>query len=327
MTVVSNSPTMWPSIGFDRAESYYTVVSTVAVIYDWVLTFDQEVELVWKRRWSVMSVLYLALRYGGIIYAVLDVPANITTLYLTDAVSIFFDFQQWWVFIIANIILGVIMIFRLHAMYQRSRKMLIFLVVFFSTVTIISGVITVIQSTHLTAEELVLSGIYQCDYEGTSLPLSAITWILGTVWEVLALYLSVRIAMNHFRERLSTGSIIEDCFTVLIKSHVFYFASFVAVASFRISFISPNLPVGPSVTDSHPSDCSSIVQNESSAGAELYYAVALLSSLLQMFLLGPRLVLSVREHSARLVNNFDEATGVTTLAFQQSAVVSTGGGV
>lgn len=138
----------------------------------------------------------------------------------------------------------VIMITRLHAMYSRSRKMLIFLVIFFLAVVITSGVITVIQSSHITGgklwwcleglqrvkltiqipEELVLSGTYLCDFKGASSNLSAITWILGTVWEALALYLAVRIAMKHFRERLSTGSIIEDCFTVLIKSHVFYFA-------------------------------------------------------------------------------------------------------
>jgi len=183
--------------------------------------------------------------------------------------------------------------------------MLIFLVVFFLTVTTTSAVITVIQSTRITGEELILSGTYQCNYEGNSFLLSAVTWVLGTVWEALALYLSVRVAIKHFRERLSTGSIIEDCFTVLIKSHVFYFASFAAVASFRISFISPNLP------------------NGSSAGAELYYAVALVSALLQMFLLGPRLVLSVREHGTRLVDDSDGATAMTTVAFQESTLVST----
>ncbi|KAG1809813.1 uncharacterized protein HD556DRAFT_1435540 [Suillus plorans] len=297
MTIVSNSPDFWWYIQYYRVESYYTVASTVVVIYDWALTFEQEFELVWKRRWSVTSVLYLALRYGGIIYAVFDIPGTV------------FDFEQWWMFTIANIMLGVIMITRLHAMYQRSRKMLIFLVVFFLTVTTTSAVITVIQSTHITGEELILSGTYQCNYEGNSLLLSAVTWVLGTVWEALALYLSVRIAIKHFRERLSTGSIIEDCFTVLIKSHVFYFASFAAVASFRISFISPNLPSG------------------SSAGAELYYAVALVSALLQMFLLGPRLVLSVREHGTRLVDDSEGATAMTTVAFQECTLASTDSGM
>ncbi|KAG2036225.1 hypothetical protein BDR03DRAFT_960564 [Suillus americanus] len=201
------------------------------------------------------------------------------------------------------------MITRLHAMYQRSRNMLIFLVVFFLAVTITSGIITVIQSSHITGEELVLSGTYQCNYGGNSILLSATTWILGTVWEALALYLAARVAIKHFRERLSTGSIIEDCFTVLIKSHVFYFASFAAVASFRISFLSPNLP------------------NGSSEGDELYYGVSLISALLQMFLLGPRLVLSVREHSTKLVADYDEATGMTTIAFREHAPVSIDGGV
>lgn len=308
MTLISNDPEWWPWIEFERVESYFAVASTVAVIYDWALTFEQEFELVWKRRWSLMSVLFLGLRYGGILYSVMDVPASITTLFVTDAGCTFFDYEQWWMFTVVNIILGVIMIARLHAMYSRSRKMLIFLVVFFLTVSITSGVITVIQSSHITAEELVLSGTYQCDFEGNSFLLSAITWILGTVWEALALYLAVRIAIKHFRERLSTGSIIEDCFTVLIKSHVFYFASFAAVASFRISFLSPKLPSGDST------------------GAELYYGVSLISALMQMFLLGPRLVLSVREHSTQLAADSDDATGMTTIAFER-ALVSTGDNV
>jgi len=40
----------------------------------------------------------------------------------------------------------VIMIARLHAMYQQSRKMLVFLAVSFLALTIISGVFTVIDS-------------------------------------------------------------------------------------------------------------------------------------------------------------------------------------
>ncbi|KAG2036216.1 hypothetical protein BDR03DRAFT_466580 [Suillus americanus] len=309
MTIVSNDPNWWPTIDFFRVESYYVVASTVVVIYDWALTFEQEFELVWKRRWSLMSVLYLCLRYFGIVCSVLNIPPSNVTLSVTDAVSTVFNFEQWWMFAIANIILGVIMITRLHAMYQRSRKMLIFLVVVFLAVAITSGVITIIQSSHITGEELVLSGTYQCNYGGNSILLSAITWILGTVWEALALYLAARVAIKHFRERLSTGSIIEDCFTVLIKSHVFYFATFAAVASFRISFLSPNSP------------------NGSSEGDELYYGVLLISAFLQMFLLGPRLVLSVREHSTKLVADSDDATAMTTIAFQADAPVSTGGSV
>ncbi|KAG1773458.1 hypothetical protein EDD22DRAFT_857673, partial [Suillus occidentalis] len=40
------------------------------VVYDWVLTIGQEIELIWRQRWSLMSVLYLVIRYIGIPYSV-----------------------------------------------------------------------------------------------------------------------------------------------------------------------------------------------------------------------------------------------------------------
>ncbi|KAG1856442.1 hypothetical protein F4604DRAFT_1798359 [Suillus subluteus] len=69
------------------------------------------------------------------------------------------------------------------------------------------------------------------------------TWILGTVWEVLALCLAVWIAVNHLRElrRHPTNGIIGDCFTVLMKTHVSYFASFLVISCFEIGLFSPTL--------------------------------------------------------------------------------------
>jgi len=78
------------------------------------------------------------------------------------------------------------------------------------------------------SEEVVLSGIYLCtgELEGKSLFLSEMTWILGFAWETLALALAVWIAIKHFRElqRTSTGWAVGDCYTILLQTHVFYFA-------------------------------------------------------------------------------------------------------
>ncbi|KAG2101138.1 hypothetical protein BD769DRAFT_1508479 [Suillus cothurnatus] len=38
-------------------------------MYDWVLTLGQEIELIWRQRWSFMTVLYLVIRYIGILYS------------------------------------------------------------------------------------------------------------------------------------------------------------------------------------------------------------------------------------------------------------------
>jgi len=73
---------------------------------------------------------------------------------------------------------------------------------------------------------MVLSGIHICYYEGNGLLMTEITWILGCAWETLALSLAVWIAIKHFRElrRTSTGWAVGDCYTILIQTHVFYFA-------------------------------------------------------------------------------------------------------
>ncbi|KIK34828.1 hypothetical protein CY34DRAFT_812636, partial [Suillus luteus UH-Slu-Lm8-n1] len=49
---------------------HFAVAAGVVVVYDWVLTIGQEIELIWRQRWSLMTVLYLVIRYIGIPYSV-----------------------------------------------------------------------------------------------------------------------------------------------------------------------------------------------------------------------------------------------------------------
>jgi hypothetical protein len=125
--------------------------------------------------------------------------------------------------------------------------MLIFLVIIFLAVNIACGVIALIVFDYLvggklylstsrtqligkTLGELIFSSMYVCYYgfEADIQLFFSMAWMLNTVWEVFALCLSVWIAVKHFRDLRrfgpSTGSIIGDCFKVLIKSHMLYFA-------------------------------------------------------------------------------------------------------
>ncbi|KAG2032574.1 hypothetical protein BDR03DRAFT_985618 [Suillus americanus] len=221
-----------------------------------------------------------------------------------------------WMADVVNVILGVIMIVRLHAMYQRSRKVLIFLVAIFMAIRIANAVMTAIITMQSSAEEFVLSGTYLCMFDsmGDSVFLASMTWILGTVWEVLVLCLAVWIAVKHFRElrQHSTRGIIGDCFTVLMKTHGSYFASFLAISCFQIGFISPTL-----------------IANSYSLDAQIYGGFAQIFQFVELFVLGPRLILGVREYHAnlRLVANSGSATAMTSIAFQEHVHVSTGSSV
>ncbi|KIK36118.1 hypothetical protein CY34DRAFT_811557 [Suillus luteus UH-Slu-Lm8-n1] len=228
--------------------------------------------------------------------------------------------------------LQVIMIARLHAMYQGSRTMLIFLVIIFLTVNIACVVLAAIGLKYAVAgkfcllacrtlligqtlEELILSGMHMCDfgYEGDARLLISMVWMFNTVWEVLALCLSVWIAVKHFRDlrRLgpSTGSTIGDCFRVLIRSHVLYFASFAGVSCFEL------ISLSPAFSNSH------------SIGIVMFDGTGAVLSVVQMFVLGPRLILSVREYHAKLVAGSDAEISMNSIVFQEHVHISTSGTV
>ena len=65
----------------------------------------------------------------------------------------------------------------------------------------------------------------------------------------------------------------------------------------------------------------SFLQNSSIFGGVLQ-----ILSFGQMFVVGPRLILSVREYHAELVANSDEGTAMTRIAFQAGIPVSTASG-
>ncbi|KAG2049266.1 hypothetical protein BDR06DRAFT_1012229 [Suillus hirtellus] len=303
MTIVSNDPAWWPAINVYRFSSYFGVAAFVGVTYDWSLTFGQEVELIWRQHWSLMTVLYLSARYLGILYAATSILRFI--IYIV----------QIWVGVLVSALLWVIIIARLHAMYQQSRKILIFLIVTFLAINTFDGVNSVLMTIHTSGEELILSGTYLCTigYTGDALVLGSAAWILSIVWETLTLCLAVWIAVKHFRElRLhAAGGIIGDCFMVLMKTHVAYFATFVAVSCFQI------------IIDSSPTSSTSQYSLED----ETLYGLFAILEAVQVFVLGPRLILGVREYHAKLVTDSDAATDVTSIAFQERVHISTSSSV
>ncbi|KAG2142014.1 hypothetical protein BD769DRAFT_47611 [Suillus cothurnatus] len=314
MTLVSTVPSWWPLINATLIGSYFAVAGSVGVIYDWGLTFGKEIELIWRQRWSLMTFLYLSVRYAGIGHAVIIILSSVPTIPMTDAVSINMYNSMSWMGGVVEPLLGVIMIARLYAMYQRSRKVLIFLVVIFLAITIANAVMVAIMTKQVTAEEFVLSGTYQCliDFTKDYLFLNSMTWMLSTVWEVLTLCLAVWIAVKHFRElrQHSASGIIGDCFTVLMKTHLSYFVSFLAISCFYIGLFSPTISANPYSTET-----------------QTYAGLAQIFQSVQMFVLGPRLILGVREYHAEHVANSDTASAMTSIAFEECVHVSTGSSV
>ncbi|KAG1759220.1 hypothetical protein EDD22DRAFT_956127 [Suillus occidentalis] len=298
---------------------HFSVAAAAVVVYDWVLTIGQEIELIWRQRWSLMTVLYLVTRYIGIPYSVVNVLVTMPLVSLTDAhndyIGNILNYALNWTNIVMTAMLDVIMIARLYAMYQGSRTMLIFLVITFLSVNICCAVLAAIGFMNVVAEEIMLSGLHMCNYnyEGDVQLQMSMVWMLNTVWEVLVLCVSIWIAVKHFRDlrRLgpSTGSIVGDYFRVLIQSHVLYFASFAGVSCFQLINISPAL------------------SNSNPAAVLIFGSIRFVLVVVQMFVLGPRLILSVREYHAKLIADSDAEISMNSIVFQEHVHISTSGTV
>ncbi|KAG1883610.1 hypothetical protein F4604DRAFT_258742 [Suillus subluteus] len=283
----------------------FAVASSTVVIYNWILTSGQEFELIWSQPWSLITVLYLGVRCLGVIYCSTIILWRVPTVSVNDAVGNILWRLHTWTPVVTIVTLGVIMTIRIYAMYERSRKILIFLAVILLTLSITTGVLLAIVESHDRSEKLILSGIYQCttySTEANTPLLIGMDWeyVTGLIWEVLALSFAVWIVIKHFRElqRQSRWN-IKDCFTVLIKTHVLYFAAFAVMSFFAFGNLSNNL------------------SNLSSVGVQIYDGITQIVYAVQLFVLGPRLILSIRAHHAWLLADSDEGTVMTTIAFQE----------
>ncbi|KAG2143679.1 hypothetical protein DEU56DRAFT_910809 [Suillus clintonianus] len=331
---VSNDPTLWPFLSAVQFSGYFQVVSFAVVVYDWALTFAQEFELIWRQRWSFMTVIYICVRYIGILFSLYHLPTiespspndrysgysapTPDILILIQPLTAFLhrgNFSYFiWIFapVVVNAMLGAIMMARIHAMYGRSSKMLIFLAALLLVSTISTGVVAIIGLGY-SRGEAILCGyhVYLYSIDTNGLNPDYVRIIPTIIWEILAFFLAVWIAIKHLRElrQSQSGSTIGDCFTVLMQSHMLYFLAFAVMACLDLGSLSPY------ITSSY------------GLGVEVYYGILYIFQGFQMCVLGPRLILSVREYHAKLMARSDGGTHMTSIAFQAGADALTGGDV
>ncbi|KAG2033843.1 hypothetical protein BDR03DRAFT_966670 [Suillus americanus] len=97
------------------------------MLYEYLLLLDKEVNYVWKRPWSLMSCLYLIVRYfgGGLLYIPESVSYGLIVL-IEWGFSVYFWFAE------------AILIWRLYAICNQSKLLLHVLVGLFLPIVALS---------------------------------------------------------------------------------------------------------------------------------------------------------------------------------------------
>ncbi|KAI0799751.1 hypothetical protein BC629DRAFT_1591903 [Irpex lacteus] len=180
------SPTAVRIATLTRTVSYSEVASVTILAWDVLIMFSDEVELIWKQRWTPAKALYLLARYLplGFQLALLAINTDGTTgLHFTGE-----QCRKWMIFqaIVLQMVIttvDIILIMRLFALYNKSRLLLILLsTTFLAEITYLSYNLATVTPRLGFAEDC---------FVRSSPPSFIIYWIVSLVFETLLFVLTL----------------------------------------------------------------------------------------------------------------------------------------
>ncbi|KIJ64936.1 hypothetical protein HYDPIDRAFT_28282 [Hydnomerulius pinastri MD-312] len=252
--------------------NYVSVGIVAAVSYDYILTFLQEVEYIWLRPWTLMSMMFLVIRYFGLTAAM----SYIDTSFINESVN--------WANLFFKAVADLVMILRIHAMYNRSRLVLgILLAVYISAIIFpaVSLGIYFNPNTHLSVEviNVVLCTIVLNVPSQLTIYLYVPELVLSSLLCIFAL---VRFVTHALEMRRALGKWQSNRYMKLLvqESILYYIVGLYFNIMDLVWFVT-------------------LAQTSGFPGNLILVPMAL--SLIGPYVLAPRLVISVREFHSRVV--------------------------
>ncbi|TFK47652.1 hypothetical protein OE88DRAFT_1665918 [Heliocybe sulcata] len=202
---------------------YAELASSSIVVFDHLVTLDQEIELIWKARWTPGKALFFINRYyvlGSVIFNNYVVFSS----HLSDTVGLCVRWIQWQgcTGIISTMVVEIILQLRLYALYQLNRGVLVFMCCAF-IVSVSAGVtIMALVLLRLSANSQIIPGIVFC------IPVNAPSffyafWIPTLAFESLLCGLALYKAFKDFRSRSTVFQSGRHIIKVLIRDSVVYY--------------------------------------------------------------------------------------------------------
>ncbi|KAK7692856.1 hypothetical protein QCA50_004491 [Cerrena zonata] len=137
------------------------------VIYDYIVTFDREVELIWRKPWSIIKAVYLWHRYFGVVCVILQVIA-LTYNNLDDRVSNFWIHWETWGYSALVYSSELVLVLWIWVICNRSKIILITLLSLFSAEVAGTTAILVLSFKHTSSSPHLVPGLTYCFAQGTS---------------------------------------------------------------------------------------------------------------------------------------------------------------
>ncbi|KIJ63566.1 hypothetical protein HYDPIDRAFT_40976 [Hydnomerulius pinastri MD-312] len=283
-----------------QLDACISLVIASAVTYDYILTFPQEIEYVWKRPWTFMSSLFLVVRYLGFVVTIdaafydsrfvsgSDAVRLVSSVTLQSRCTAIYLFQVWGG-VIFYCTTNLVMVLRVYAMYHRSRAVLGVILAVYIPVGIVQIVYNAIYfnpRTHLSVTDSEVVDVKLCTMSVDMAPdLPIYLHVPQLVLSFLLCVLSAAQFIRHFLEMKRTvGQRKSNRYMkLLVQENVIYFIINL------IDNVSGLILVNSSGTITLPVITQQIV--------------LAVFSCIAPYVLAPRLIISVREFHSRVIGD------------------------
>ncbi|KAG1812875.1 uncharacterized protein BJ212DRAFT_1578575 [Suillus subaureus] len=204
---------------------------SVAVItlisYEYMLQFEKEVTYVWQRQWSVMTYLYLAVRYFGIFLAMIGACWG-GLFYMPEAVSYGIFLLMQWSYSVYYCLAEVILIWRLYAVYNQSKLILYVLLGLFIPIIAIYIAMDIFlwsRPSAISVQEVTITPeIKYCMAVFHVGPMPAIYASIPVIcYDIFLVMLAIVVLGKHLRERKELRMKPNAYIVMIVRYHVIYF--------------------------------------------------------------------------------------------------------
>ncbi|KAH7904162.1 hypothetical protein BJ138DRAFT_1184202 [Hygrophoropsis aurantiaca] len=216
-----------------QAANYLSAAAGALVIYDQVLTFSNEVDHIWNRQWSFTTALYLIARYSGNVQ-VIAIAAWHLCINWTKSVNLNIFLIVNWGQTVFILTMQAILVIRVYALFNQSKKVLVFLATVYAlqtTATFVTvGIFSNKQALHdyVTSISPAIGSVTQNATtnppSGFVLSLQAMT-ILPVAFDIILLFFALWAFVRHALEakKLDGEWSINVLMRTLVADHLMYF--------------------------------------------------------------------------------------------------------